>query len=59
MADLTKKAAEQSVKLAEKQDEADTALREITASMQVNNCKIDLEKGGAHTSHLWGRKFNS
>jgi dynein heavy chain 2 len=36
VADLTQKAGEQSVKLAEKQAEADTALREITASMQVN-----------------------
>lgn len=35
--DLKQKAGEQSQQLAEKQAEADAALREITASMQVNN----------------------
>lgn len=34
--DLKQKAGEQSRQLAEKQEEADAALREITASMQVN-----------------------
>ena len=34
--DLKQKAGEQSQQLAEKQAEADAALREITASMQVN-----------------------
>ena len=36
MDDLKQKAGEQSRQLAEKQEEADAALREITASMQVN-----------------------
>ena len=35
--DLKQKAGEQSRQLADKQEEADAALREITASMQVNN----------------------
>lgn len=35
--DLKQKAGEQSQQLAEKQAEADAALREITASMQVKN----------------------
>ena len=34
--DLKQKAGEQSRQLADKQEEADAALREITASMQVN-----------------------
>ena len=44
MDDLKQKAGEQSRQLADKQEEADAALREITASMQVNN------RGGS-----WGR----
>lgn len=35
--DLKQKAGEQSRQLADKQEEADAALREITVSMQVNN----------------------
>ena len=42
MDDLKQKAGEQSRQLAEKQEEADAALREITASMQVNNLSIKL-----------------
>ena len=36
MDDLKQKAGEQSRQLADKQAEADAALKEITASMQVN-----------------------
>ena len=38
MDDLKQKAGEQSRQLADKQAEADAALKEITASMQVSEC---------------------
>ena len=40
MDDLKQKAGEQSRQLADKQEEADAALREITASMQVNSGSV-------------------
>ena len=50
MDDLKQKAGEQSRQLAEKQEEADAALREITASMQVNNY--------SGLTHLCTREFS-
>lgn len=42
MDELKRKAGEQSVLLAEKQAEADTALREITVSMQVSDYVFEI-----------------
>ena len=43
MDDLKQKAGEQSRQLADKQAEADAALKEITASMQVSDCPRVIE----------------
>lgn len=50
--ELKRKAGEQSVLLAEKQAEADTALREITISMQVRSSQQWWIQGGGG-SRVW------
>lgn len=58
MDELKRKAGEQSVLLAEKQAEADTALREITISMQVHTVFSLTHLNNTVCTNKWKQFFN-
>lgn len=58
MDELKRKAGEQSVLLAEKQAEADTALREITISMQVHTVFSLTHVNNTVCTNKWKQFFN-